>query len=221
MSFNEKMIKKYGKPSWLPEKWEYKPCGKNKKPVYGVGINDIEFACQPTLNGKRVMHPAYVAWTGMLERSYSDKYKKRYPTYQGVYVDDNWLTFSNFFNWFNDHYIDGYSLDKDLLVENNKIYSEITCAFIPTYINSFLTLHNADRGSLPIGVTKYGKNFQASICKDNIRIYLGTFKTPEMAHKEWQKAKLAQAIAFDNILLTRVINKLTYQISNGIETTSL
>ena len=73
--FHEEMVAKYGLPDWLPEGWIYKPAGKNKRLVYSNGHNDVEFACQPSVEGKQVKHPAYSSWYHMLERSFDKQWK--------------------------------------------------------------------------------------------------------------------------------------------------
>lgn len=215
--FHHKMVLKYGMQSWLPEGWVYKPARTRiKKLVEGVGINDVEFSVQPTIEGKRIKHPAYSTWHSMLHRAYSDKYKITNPTYTGVEVHQDWHIFSNFLNWFQANYVPGYDLDKDILVDGNKIYNPEACLFVPQYINSFLTLHNAKRGVLPIGVSAKSGKYESRISGSKHRKHLGYFDTPALAHKAWQKAKLEQAIAFDFPALARVITKLKYHIDNDL-----
>jgi ribonucleotide reductase alpha subunit len=94
--------------------------------------------------------------------------------------------------------------------------------FVPTNINNFLSMakHSSD---LPYGVCKHGNSYQASIGSGITAksIYLGRFNTKEEAHREWQKAKLEQAIAFNFPPLQRVIDQLKFEIENNLETTSL
>lgn len=199
---------------------------KDRKPVNtlveGIGINDAPFVVKPSILGKQIKHPAYRAWSHMLQRCYNTKVKEERPSYIGVTCCKEWLLFTNFAKWFKENYIVGYHLDKDLLVKDNLIYSPYTCIFIPQNINSFILLRDKCSGSLPIGVSKSGSKY-VSYIKDGCghSMYLGSFNTPEQAHQAWQKAKLEQAIAFNFPPLQRVIEQLKFEIENNLATTSL
>ena len=151
------MVEKYGLPNWLPDGWIYKPAGKNKKLVEGVGVNDVEFACRPSIAGKRVIYKLYQTWHDMLKRGFSQVTKINRPTYKDVSVDSDWLYFSNFLTWALQKYIDGYVLDKDIKYRNNKIYSADTCLFVPPNINAFV-LTNREDTSLAVGVSLINSN---------------------------------------------------------------
>lgn len=137
-----------------------------KKPVYGHGINDTEYVFETK---------DYKIWRNMLERCYCEKTQKKYPTYIGCYVCDDWLLFSNFKKWFSENYIEGFELDKDIILINNKIYSPDTCCFVPREINSLLRKSVVNKNS-GIYKTKSGK-YQALISVDKKRRNLGTFNT--------------------------------------------
>ena len=200
----------------------YKALSKpSNRSVYGVGINDSPFIIKIRIDGVRHSHKAYLVWVNMLKRCYNSDYKEKHPTYRDVTCCTEWLLFTNFAKWFKDNYKEGYNLDKDVLVKDNKIYSPNTCIFAPKEINLFLTLSGAIRGELPIGVTLHQGKFQSSISHKNKAIFLGYFDTKEEAHQAWQRAKLEQAIAFNFPPLQRVIDQLTYEIENNLETISL
>lgn len=78
-------------------------------------------------------------WKSMMNRCYDPK-GKAYSRYggSGVVVCKEWKEYDNFLVWFKDNYIEGFALDKDLLVNGNKIYSPDTCVFIPPTLNSLL-----------------------------------------------------------------------------------
>tara|TARA_R110000824_G_scaffold297393_1_gene485595 strand:+ start:704 stop:1270 length:567 start_codon:yes stop_codon:yes gene_type:complete len=159
------------------------------KLVFGVGINDADYKTHPTIDGKQVVCPFYRRWCDMLRRGYSEKFQERCPTYKGCSVAEEWLTFSNFRKWMVEQDWKGNDLDKDLLVEGNKTYSPETCVFICGELNKLLTDSAASRGELPIGVTENKDKYEARVKKNGIKVYLGTFKTPEEAHAAWKKAK--------------------------------
>ena len=121
---------------------------KTNKPVYGFGINDLD---EPiSKNGSHLKF--YTTWKAILERCYSERSLSKYPTYRGCSVCDGWLLLSNFKDWYNIHYREGMELDKDIIIQGNKVYSPKTCSFVPHYINSLLCDSGAARGNLPLGV---------------------------------------------------------------------
>ena len=80
----------------------------SKKLVYGIGINDADYAVTEwetiEVNGKRKKKlvwgcPYYRTWKDMLRRCYSTKFQETNPTYIGCSVSDEWLTFSVFKSW--------------------------------------------------------------------------------------------------------------------------
>lgn len=88
----------------------------------------------------------YIKWSTMFKRCYSENWLKKYPSYEGCFVCDEWFLFSNFKNWCEKFNYSGLQLDKDLLGDG-KLYSPDTCCFLPQEINKFLT----NRGS---GITQ-------------------------------------------------------------------
>lgn len=118
--------------------------------ICNVGTNDYKGST--SVNGKRIK--SYQTWMNMLERCYSVKQQIKRPTYVECYVCDEWLSFSNFKVWFDNNYVEGFHLDKDILVEGNKVYSPEFCRFVPVYLNSLLTDHRNARGEFPVGVSE-------------------------------------------------------------------
>ena len=160
------------------------------KLVYGVGINDGKYPA--TLNG--INTKEYSLWNNMLKRCYSVKYHETRPTYVGCNVSDNFNQYSYFHEWCQNQIgFEGcdFSLDKDLIYKGNKEYNENNCVFIPIEINSVLIKRQSDRGLLPIGVTKNGKNYKAQCSYNGKRKSLGTFTTPELAFNAYKTFKEA------------------------------
>lgn len=151
-----------------------------KKKVFNVGINDL-----PKNNKNR---KALNRWYAMLNRCYVKTHRFS-DTYKDCSVCDEWLTFSNFKRWFDENHIEGYHLDKDILVKGNKVYSPTTCCFVPPYINTLLINRRNFRGELPIGVTKNSGGYSVTISKMNNPFYVGTYKTPEEAFFAYKEAK--------------------------------
>ena len=165
-------------------------CARKRKrtPIYGIGINDSDSQVFTTKNGEKIPEVAYKHWLSMMSRCYG-RVKEKEPSYIGCVVCDEWLVYSNFKEWFDENYIDGYHLDKDILVKGNKIYSPETCCFVPKEINNLLNKHSKDRGELPIGVTKSGCRFSARLNMIDVRKRIGYFKTPYDAFCGYKKEK--------------------------------
>ena len=166
---------------------------KKHKLVCGVGINDADYVVCPTIDGKQVWCPFYQVWVDMLKRGYSVKLRTNYPTYSCCTICEEWLTFSNFKAWMEKQDWEGKQLDKDLLIEGNKVYSPDTCVFVDALVNCFILDNGADRGEWPIGVcfNKPAGKFQAN-CNNPFTKkleYLGIFTCPEQAHKAWRSRK--------------------------------
>ena len=168
-----------------------------RKPLCGVGVNDVDYATQPRVNGVKLCDPAYIAWFSMLRRAYSKETQSRQPTYSDVTVCEEWHSFRAFRVWWLANHRDGFSLDKDLLVVGNREYSPDACIYIPGWLNSFTIDSGASRGEFPIGVClrkRTGKYH--SYCHNPITgklNSLGYFTTPETAHETWLTYKLSLA----------------------------
>jgi len=121
--------------------------------IYGVGINDSIEPVSVVINGKRVMCPYYIKWVGMLRRCYSSKRHEYAPSYIGCSVGGEWLVFSNFKKWMQGQDWRGKQLDKDIILEGNKIYSQDLCLFVGSAINKLLNDRKAGRGKHPLGVS--------------------------------------------------------------------
>ena len=159
--------------------------------VYGVGVIGDKYPSK--VYG--VLTKEYKLWTSMLVRCYSDNSKKRRPTYEGCEVSDNFKSYEYFYEWCNKQVgfgVEGFELDKDLLIKGNKVYSENSCVFIPREINSVLIKSEASRGNHLIGVywSKTNKTFKAMVCKNKGKQeYLGYFKTELEAFNAYKEAK--------------------------------
>ena len=157
------------------------------KSVHGVGFIGIG-TNQAKLNGKKSI--AYETWRHMLERCHSPQMLKKNPTYIGCSVCSEWHDFQVFCEWFYDNYIEGYHLDKDIKVDNNKIYSPETCLFVKAGDNSikanaryFLMINPSGEELVIYNLTQFCRenNLQSSSMSN---VYHGKQK----AHKGWTKA---------------------------------
>ena len=171
--------------------------GKVKDPyspsVFGVGISGAKYPVSE--DGRNTKE--YELWSNMLQRCYSDTYKKKQPTYIGCDVSDKFKSYEYFYEWCHSQIgfgMDGWQLDKDLLIKGNKIYSESTCVFIPREINQTLVKRAASRGEYLIGVcwNKKANAFKATVNKNKgEQEYLGLFNTELEAFNAYKEAKEA------------------------------
>ena len=159
--------------------------------VCGVGILGTKYPSK--VNGRNIKE--YGLWQNMLVRCYSDNSKKKRPTYEGCEVSDKFKSYEYFYEWCHSQIgfgVEGFELDKDLLIKGNKVYSETTCVFLPSEINSLLTKRTASRGEYLIGVCwhKRDKVFMATVSKNKGKQeHLGYFKTEIEAFNAYKQAK--------------------------------
>ena len=159
--------------------------------IYGIGVVGTKYLTYEC----GVQTKEYTLWKNMLERCYSDTYKKKHPTYKDCEVSENFKSFEYFYEWCHSQIgfsNQGWHLDKDLLTEGNKVYSENICVFIPFEINKVLVKREALRGEYLIGVSwhKKGKAFVATVNKNKgKREHLGSFTTEIEAFNAYKQAK--------------------------------
>lgn len=164
------------------------------KLIYGVGYNSK--GVHKTGTGEK-MSLAYSTWFNMIRRCYSKNksVRKAHPTYIDCKVEDTWLDYQNFAEWYSNHDFSdlGYDLDKDVLMPNSKLYGPKTCCFIPRQLNALLTDCAAARGQYPQGVYlhKRDNKFMARLNINGSRKYLGLFDTETEAYKAYKVAKEA------------------------------
>ena len=173
--------------------------GKVKDPylpsVFGAGILGTKYP--PSVNGVKTKE--YELWQNMLQRCYSDTYKKKNPTYEGCEVSENFKSYEYFYEWChkqvgfdNDGNGNSFQLDKDLLVKGNKVYNEFTCVFLPKEINLLLVKRESLRGNHLIGVCWHNasKSFVSRVNKNKGKQeYLGSFNTEVEAFNAYKTAK--------------------------------
>ena len=162
---------------------------QTKRLVYGYGINDLDEPIK--VNGRHLKF--YSTWRDMIRRCYSKKCQAKQPTYRGCLVCPDWLSLSNFKEWFNINYREGMELDKDILIQGNKVYCPEACSFVPRYINSLLCDSGAIRGDYPLGVVamkpspKTGRinaTYEARCCDGHGKRITKVFKTIPEA-RQW------------------------------------
>lgn len=131
---------------------------------------------------------AYNTWKDILERCYQYQNNIRNSSYENCSVDERWHNFQVFAEWVENNYKDymeGWHLDKDILVKGNRIYSPEACRFVPSEINMAIS----KIGGKYSGVRKDKNTWIARINKLKTRVTLGYFKTEQDAIDSYKKAK--------------------------------
>lgn len=160
--------------------------------VLGIGyLGDGEY--KSGVSSK--INKAYYVWRGMLQRCYCPKSLVKNPTYKGCEVDKEWHNFQVFAEWFSNTYPcdnKSYELDKDILSGSRvgKLYSEITCKWVPSQENSeysqAMTFSFIGPGGKRVEVfnlTKFCRdNGLSQGCMSNVN------KGVAKSHKGWTKA---------------------------------
>lgn len=136
----------------------------NYRSVCGVGyLGEGEYkGCTNKHRAK-----SYLMWKNILLRCYETDADKFIPRYKNCTVSEEWHNYQNFAKWYEDNYIEGFEIDKDLLVKGNKIYGPDTCCFIPQEINNTIRNFNKPGKKYPTGVTSSGRYFMAKISIGN------------------------------------------------------
>lgn len=160
------------------------------KSVCGVGYLGV--GCYKSQYGG-VVSETYQVWRGILRRCYGRRSYLISPSYLGCTVGLDWLNFQNFAAWYesNDFYGLGYDVDKDILVQGNKVYSAETCCLVPPIVNASVICPTSKSGGV-LGVTKRegrSKGFEVYISKGGKKSYLGSYNTEEEAFNIYKSSK--------------------------------
>jgi len=156
---------------------------------------------------------SYFRWVDILLRCYDKEQQEKSPSYKGCSVHPDWHNFQVFAKWFEENYVEGFEIDKDILVKGNKIYGPSTCCFVPKEINLLITVKRKRMSSLPTGLTKIGDKFMVSVNSK----YKGIYTTQEEASQVYksEKGKEIKILAdkFKRQLTLRCYNALyNYQV---------
>ena len=168
----------------------------NDQTVYGVGRRG--FGEHVAFVGRK-QTKVYDVWFSMIRRCYCPIALKLAPHYNDVEVCEEWLDFNIFADWFEETYIEGFHLDKDLRKTENetRIYSPETCCWLPINVNSFMT--NIKKTNIydgMTGVVKHSDNHYGICIKDFIKnesIRINGFTTPEDAYEKYKEIRKIQA----------------------------
>lgn len=149
-----------------------------------------QYRTQHTINGVKIRTREGILWHGMKNRCNG----KRHSNYLDCSISDNFMNFQYFAEWCHSQKgwnEDAWQLDKDFLVENNKIYSEDTCVFIPREINNiFNNTKKIEKGLTGAVWFKSINKFQARCSEFGKQVSYGMYSTAEEAHKVWVEKKI-------------------------------
>jgi hypothetical protein len=165
-----------------------------RKSIFGVGINNADYITQPCAGKFRLTDPAYKAWKLMMSRCYNGKVHGVRPTYIRATVCEEWREFMTFRAWWISNHIDGFHLDKDLLLAGNKEYSPNKCIFIPAWLNSITSGRDSNKKNKIGAYAERGRFVSmASDGTSGNAVYLGSFKTEDEAHHAWMDYRMGYA----------------------------
>ena len=167
---------------------------KLSKAVHGVGYIGIgEF--KTSINGSN--NQAYKTWQRMLGRCYDPNYINS-SCYDGCSVHVDWHNFQSFAKWFYDNYPEDkgseYHLDKDCIIEGNKVYSDKACSFVTLKENVIKARAKSYTVKSPYGELSKIYNM-AEFCRDNDLDKANlhrTLKKGSGTHKGWSIVSKSQ-----------------------------
>lgn len=151
----------------------------------------------------------YNVWNNVMLRSNrTGNYSNKFPTYSDCSCSESFAVFNTFKKWYVNQvgYDKQYHIDKDLLFEGNKIYSENTCILLPREINVLFKVTYSSSTIGLVGVTKCRERYRSLIADPykGRQKHLGYFDTPEEAHEAYKMEK-------SNIIL-RLIEDYRYDL---------
>ena len=162
---------------------------KLRKKIYGVGVYDAPYPRNKDEQTKRI----YRVWTDILERCYGKRQSDKMRSYYGCTICKEWESFLSFRKWYENNYIEGCNIDKDLFSNGEKIYSPDTCCFVPQEINLLLNKSIEKNRPIPNGVKKKEYKNKTSYCaylsKEGKVKHLGSYDSIEKAFSVYKQEK--------------------------------
>lgn len=131
------------------------------KTLYGVGyIGEGIYIPQ----NNKILSKSYTCWKAMIERCYYSEFQKNNTTYIGCKVCPEWHNYQNFAKWFEENYIEGYHLDKDIGSTDQKVYSPETCVFVTQKENNCQAVR--EKTEEFVLIASDGKKYKGTIKKE-------------------------------------------------------
>lgn len=190
--------------------------GKFKNPyrprIFGVGFVGVGEYNTATDSRK-----TYKIWYGILERCYCEKSLSKYPTYLGCYVAKEWHNFQNFAEWYTTHeYFGlGYHIDKDILLQGNKVYCPEYCCLVPSAINQVVPKNFLSTEGLATGFskTKTGR-FRVVLPIQGKNISVGMFDSEQEALEAYRLAKRFSMISMAKEYKSQISEEVYFKLVN-------
>lgn len=120
------------------------PCGRY---TYGVGYIG-QGPYKTTENGKPLKR--FKCWQSMFERVYGGR--ETSPSYADVKVNLVWHCYQVFAEWFDNNYVEGWQLDKDIRIKGSREYGPESCCFVPREINNKSAFKISTQNKYNLGV---------------------------------------------------------------------
>ena len=160
--------------------------------VQGVGYYGA-----PTINDQDPVKLLITkVWKGMIDRCYDSSLLKNRPAYRDSTVDQGWKNLQNFKDWFiaqidSGYYQDGWELDKDLIVQGNKVYSSERCVFLPGRLNQLQQVKKESENNWLPGVNfdKSRVKFKSEVNFDGVRYGLPRRDTELESFMDYKQLK--------------------------------
>lgn len=160
--------------------------------IHGVGFYDSNEPTQITKNGKVIINKAYQVWYNMLKKCYGKNSSGE------VSVAYEWLTYTNFKNWYDDNYRENCKLNNTLFGDGS-IYSKHTTVFLDKVVTYLIRDTSYVGDSKGLGKQKHSEKYHVR-CNNPLTCeqeHVGYFLDLEVAKAEWllRKRKIARKIA--------------------------
>ena len=154
----------------------------------------------------------YTLWGNVVNRCNSGYAK----LHEDFFTFESWLVWAKNQKGFmcTDESGNLYQLDSDLFSGEVKTYSQETCVFIPTELNS-LCRPNLPRTELPRGVSKSGskdKPYRVSISINNVTINLGSYSTLEEAASVSKQARINRVNVLEEKYKCSVVSEVFHEL---------
>lgn len=177
------------------------------KTVYGVGfLGNGEFRSRHLNNGSCTKE--YGTWSGMMFRCYGEgRDSTTLRNYGDCTVCSLWHNFQNFAEWCQtqpEMLHKDSSLDKDIRVKGNRVYSPDTCCFVPLYINTAITGVKHQNSTGKAGVWKFKDSYVSEITVFSDKACLGSFDNREDAAFLYKQVKKAYIHALADVFKSKI-----------------
>lgn len=134
-------------------------------------------------------------WAGMIDRITKQPYEIEGHNFQNFHDFSGWVQQQKGYrNKENNNRF--WSMDKDILIPMNCLYSKDTICFVPQELNNLFLKQDQDKRKFPLGVAwqaERGK-YASYITISNKRKFLGRFNSYQEAHRAWQEAKILKVL---------------------------